>query len=106
MRLRLKHLLWANAFVAVYLGLCRAGAWALSYRNAEGIRGWVGTIVQFCSIAALIHLLEYTCGRIFRGRGPLMKGEFLEFRTLVAISLIAGASIIGAHAWFNGIPLP
>lgn len=106
MRLRLKHLLWANAFVAAYLSLCRTAAWALSFRDAEGIRGWVGTIVLTGTGAALIHLLESACRRIVRGRGPLMKGEYFAFGTLVAVGLIASASILGARAWFYRIPMP
>jgi hypothetical protein len=106
MKISITHLLWANAFVAAYLSLCRTAAWALSFRDAEGIRGWVGTMVLFGTGAALCYLLESACRRIVRGRGPLMKGEYFEFKTLVAVGLIASASVLATRAWFYGIPMP
>jgi hypothetical protein len=63
-------------------------------------------MVLFGTGAALCALLEYACWWTVRGRGPLMKGQYFEFKTLVAVGLIASASVLGTRAWFSGIPLP
>jgi hypothetical protein len=100
MRLRLKHLLWANAFVAAYLSLCRAGAWALSYVDADGVMRFVGVIVLLGTVMALCNLQGYACERMFGD--PMKKGDFETFGTLIAIGLIAATSILGTRAWFYG----
>jgi hypothetical protein len=102
MRLRLKHLLWINAFAAAYLSLCRTAAWALSYRDARGIRWIVSAIVLAGTTSALCNLPEYAYWWMFGDRCPRVQGDFAAFGTLVIIGLIAAVSILGTHAWFYG----
>jgi hypothetical protein len=104
MRCRITHLLWVNAFVAAYLSLCRTAAWAMSYVETEGIRGWIGVVVLTGTVMALCNLQGYACERMFGD--PIRKGDFETFGTLVAIGLIAAVSILGTRAWFYGMPQP
>jgi hypothetical protein len=102
MTIRLKHLLWANAFVAVYLSLCRTAAWAMRPDVTGGRLPLFELVVLLGSAWALDELAILACRCALPRR--LGESEGLIAMVLVAIGCwaVAMGSLVGA-AWYYGI---